>query len=38
VAILDQGVNLAGQQIDAGQQGNRAVSELCGKMGDDGVK
>ena len=26
VAILDQGVNLAGQQVDAGQQGDRAVA------------
>src|SRR5499425_3833757 len=25
VAILDQGVNLTGQQIDAGHQGDRAV-------------
>ena len=33
VAILDQGVNLAGQQIDAGQQGDRAMSLVLHSAG-----
>jgi hypothetical protein len=37
VAILDQGVNLAGQQIKAGQQSDRAVAPVFVIAGEGGV-
>src|SRR6266508_874376 len=37
VAILDQGVNLAGQQVDAGQQADCAVALVFMVTGEGGV-